>query len=481
MPDDERSAGNGLAFSFEHRRNDGYAEVSVEADGMLARADFHPPIGDGLPIAPDYVGNLLARAGVVSGIQEEAIAEACLGANIDRKSTIALVVARGVPPEPAVPEHVELSPKAAGALARAAESSGEEAPEGDAEREENPVERIDWRERSPFVVVAAGEVLGTLSGERPGSDGIDIFGKPLPAPRLAPPSFVEGENVEFADGTLRARVAGALVIAGNRVAVDPVLRLKNGIGYHTGHVTFPGDIEVSGVVRDGFRVQAGGNAVFRDTLDASDVSVHGDLDCRQGLIGRETALVRVGGSAQARFIESCRLAARGDVRVATAIVSSHIWTLGRVEAGDRGRIVGGETWAARGISCGALGNSAGIRTLVRAGSDFAVQQRLDETRTRLEKLAARTSKLRSIAKERPGARVEAALAASEREELELIKLIETLVERLDVDEGAVVDIHLEANVGVTIEICRVRLDVHQKTGKCRFRLDRNAGKIVTER
>jgi hypothetical protein len=276
-------------------------------------------------------------------------------------------------------------------------------------------------------------------------------------------------------------VAGALVVAGGRVAVDPVLRLKAGIGYHTGHVSFPGDIDVSGVVRDGFRVQVGGSAVFRDTLDASDISVHGDLECRQGLIGRETALIRVGGSASARFIESCRLAVRGDVRVAAAIVSSRVWTLGRVEAGERGRIVGGETWATRGVTCGVLGNHAGIHTLVRAGSDFAVQQRLDETRSRLETLAARTSKLRTLSKEKPGPRVETALAASEREELELFRLIETLVERLDVDETAAVEIRQEVNPGVTVDICRIRLEIREKYGKCRFRLDKAAGKIVVER
>lgn len=476
MPDDERAVGSGLTFSFDHRKNDGYAEVSVEADGMLARADLHPPIGDGLPLAPDYVENLLARAGIVSGLQNEAIAEACLAANLDRKPSIGLVVARGVAPEPSVPEHVELSGKAAAA----AEPGPDSRTEAD-EPDEADAARVDWREKSPFVVVAQGEILGSLVSERPGSDGVDIFGKVLPSSRLAPQTYAEGENVEFANGALRAKTAGRLVIAGNRVAVDPTLRLKTGIGYHTGHVNFPGDIDVSGVVRDGFRVHCGGNAVFRDTLDASDVSVHGDLECRQGLIGRETALVRVGGSASARFIESCRIAARGEVRVVSAIVSSRVWTLGRVEAGDRGRIVGGEIWAARGVTCGVLGNHAGIHTVVKAGSDFAVQQRLDETRTRLEKLASRTSKLKALARERPGARVEAALAASQREELELIQLVETLVDRLDVDEGATVEIRQEVNPGVIVDICRVRLEIRERAGKCRFRLDKAAGRILVER
>lgn len=476
MPDEERAVGSGLSFTFDHRKNDGYAEVSVEADGMLARADLHPPIGDGLPLAPDYVENLLARAGVVSGIQGEAIAEACLAANLDRKPSIGLVVARGIAPEPSVPEHVALIGKAA-AAAEPSPDPAAEAPEPSG----SDAARVDWREKSPFIVVAQGEVLGELVNERPGSDGVDVFGKVLPASRLAPQSYAEGENVEFADGSLRATRAGRLVVAGNRVAVDPALRLKTGIGYHTGHVNFPGDIDVSGVVRDGFRVHSGGNAVFRETLDASDVSIHGDLECRQGLIGRETALVRVGGSASARFIESCRLAVRGDIRVSAAIVSSRVWTLGRVEAGDRGRIVGGETWAARGVTCGALGNHAGVRTVIKAGSDFAVQQRLDETRTRLEKLAARTSKLKALEKEKPGPRVEAALAASQREELELIQLVETLVDRLDVDEGAVVEIRQEVNPGAIVEICRVRLEIREKTGKCRFHLDKTAGKIVVER
>ena len=46
---------------------DGTVEVAVSADGMTATATFFPPRGDGLPIEPGLVHELLRRDRVVSG------------------------------------------------------------------------------------------------------------------------------------------------------------------------------------------------------------------------------------------------------------------------------------------------------------------------------------------------------------------------------------------------------------------------------
>ena len=151
-----------------------------------------------------------------------------------------------------------------------------------------------------------------MKPKRPGQPGKDVHGKETPFARESPENCAAGRNVERRGDELVATVDGRLAIEGGRADVDEVLLVKGEVDFHTGHIVFPGDVVIEGAVHDGFKVWSGGSIVCKSTMDAFDVNAKKDLTCAQGIIGRRRGEVRVGGELNAKYVQNCRVAARGD-------------------------------------------------------------------------------------------------------------------------------------------------------------------------
>ena len=132
--------GGALSFQGSAGVSDGVVDVSVAGDGMSATATFFPPRGDGLPIEPSVVQELLRRIGVVWGILEDAITEAVMSCNLDRRILRDVVVAKGSAPVSEVPEHASLEPK----FRRMGPQVSSE------------VQRVDFRELATMFIVSSG-------------------------------------------------------------------------------------------------------------------------------------------------------------------------------------------------------------------------------------------------------------------------------------------------------------------------------------
>jgi uncharacterized protein len=444
---------------------DGTVEVAVSPDAMTATASFFPPRGDGLPIDPAYVYELLRRIGVVSGILEEEIAQAVMSCNLDRRVLHDVVVARGSESVPEVPEHASLEEKF--------RHSGPHV--------DDSVQRVDFRELATLFIVKAGETIATVLPRKPGAPGKDVRGVETPFAKESPAGCSAGRMVERREDRLVAAVDGRLSIEGGRADVDEVLLVKGEVDFHTGHIVFPGDVVIEGAVHDGFKVWSGGSIVCKSTMDAFDVNAKKDLTCAQGIIGRRRGQVRVGGELRAKYIQNCRVAARGDVKVAAAIVNCRIYSLGSVDLGDKGVVMGGEVFATHGLRCGRLGNQAFQPTRIHVGIDFTVQQKIDQANERMRLLAPRARQIDQAAASRPGPQVDRARAELEKVSAELRAQITDLLGKLDADGDAIVEARGEIFPGVVIEICRVSIVVEEKLQACRFRLDRTAGRIMVER
>ena len=443
---------------------DGVVEVAMASDFMTATATFFPPRGDGLPVDPSFVYVLLNRIGVTSGILDEEISQAVMTCNLDRRPLRDVVVARGAEPVSEIPEHSSLEPKFSHPALHIADN----------------VQRVDFRELASLFIVMANETIATIHPKQPGVPGKDVRGKETAFARKSPESCSAGRNVERRDGKLVSAVDGRLAIEAGCANVDEVLLIKGEVDFHTGHILFPGDVVIEGAVHDGFKVWSGGSIVCKSTIDAFDVNAKKDLICAQGIIGRRRGQVRVGGELKAKYIQNCRVAARGDVKVAAAVISSRIFTLGTLDLGDKGVIMGGEAFATHGIRCGRLGNQAFQSTSLHVGTDFTVQQRLDQVNEKLRLLAARVRHLDEAASAHPGPEANKLRADLAKMGADLRAQVMDLLSKLDTDDNAIVDARGEIFPGVTIEICRVSIVVQEKLHACRFRLDKAAGRVMIE-
>ena len=444
--------------------HDASAEIKVADDWMSATATFRPPGDDGRPLSWESVADGLARAGVTEGIQWDSIKEKVLECNLERHSIRDLVVAAGIPAEETTPEHGEIEER----LAPREQFASKDAI------------KVDFRNLSRQPIVRKGEVLGHLFAAKVGKQGRDIRGSSLEPAHRTVDNWKAGKNVLVEDDRLVAAVDGLLNRENYQLSVEEVFVVKGGIDYHTGHVVFPGDVIVEGKVGDGFKLWSGANILCKSTLDAFDVNAKKDLVCLQGILGHGTGHVRAGGQLSAKFIENCRVAVRGDIHVLTAIMASRVYSLGVIDLGEKGAIVGGETWAVHGIKAARLGNQAKQRTVLHVGVDFTVQQRLDQANERLRSLALRAQQIDVYAAAHPGFDTSRLHAEADKAVEETRNLIISLLPTLDGDENAFVEVTGDIWPGTMIEICRGEIAVTKALKNCRFSLDKAAGKIVVE-
>jgi len=189
----------------------------------------------------------------------------------------------------------------------------------------------------------------------------------------------------------------------------------------------------------------------------------------------------VGGSLKAKFIENARVAVRGDVEVPGSIVGSKIYALGKLSMGDKGRIVGGEIFATHGVVCGFLGGGTKPVTIINVGVDFTVQQKLDQAAAVLRELSIRLARLQNMFKARPEESVRKARDETDAKLRALATNIAELSKRVDIDEGAAVEVKNTVYPGVIITICHIRVSVDEPIKKARFHLDHVANRIIVER
>ncbi len=465
QPAETLELGSAVTFRSPAEAGDAYAEVVIADDCMSVIAQLHPPAETGKPLGSETLAELLARLGVSHGVLWDEIGEALMRCNLERIPVRNLVIARGSLPVDEVPAHAELEPRF--------RKSGPLTP--------TDASRVDYKQLSSLTVVKKGETLARVFAKVEGQPGIDVRGRETPFARRSVESFVPGKNASLVDDRIEASVDGLLAVNGQRLDIEEILIVKGDVDYHTGHIVFPGDVVLEGRVGDGFKVWSGGSIVCKSTLDAFDVNAKKNLLCAQGVIGRRQGHIRVGGEFRARFVQNCKLAARGDVLVATAIVGSRVYSLGKVDLGDKGVVMGGEVFAVHGLRTGRIGNEAHQRTVIHVGTDFTVQQQLDQANERLRALSLKARKAAEAAAQRPSPGLARLREELDKAMVELSSMIGRLLLALDADEDALVEAYGDIFPGVVIEICRIRIEIDEPLKSCRFRLDKAAGRIVTER
>ena len=338
--------GRSVTFRETIAKGDGFLELSISEEGMSAEADLYPPAPSGSPLAMEQAQTLLARLGIVAGIDWDGLGDAILRCNLDHSPVRGVIVARGKKPTPIVSEHALIEAKFRMKPPSAPDTAL----------------RYDFRDRSGLLVVHKDETLACIIPSSAGESGFDIRGRVLPAQRLEEKGVHPGKNsvrdgdriVSLVDGLLTPLAADG----SGKLDIEEILLIRGDVDYHTGHIVFPGDVVIEGAVGDGFKVWSGGSIRCKTTMDAFDVNAKKDLLCDQGIIGRRKAQVRVGNELRAKFVQNCRLAVRGDIHVQTAIVNSRVYTLGRIDLGDKGVFMGGEAYAIHGLKAGRLGNQA---------------------------------------------------------------------------------------------------------------------------
>lgn len=441
---------------------DAILEITISDDRMTAFGTFLPPLGAGRLFSPEYVDAVLENHGIVYGVLHDAIAEAMLACNTERRAKEEIVVARGTEPIAERPEYWEIEnpPR---------ESTGESDP---------AALRVDYKGMTKIDVVLAGDRVAVKVPAAEGTVGYDLFGTELPFQTQSVSTRQPGRQTRVTDDAVYADVGGQLIVTNTEFYVDDRLEISGDVGFQTGSIEFPGDVVVKGEIKEGFHIWAGKGVVADRTVDVSEIYCRGDFFSAGGIIGRGKALLRAGGSVHVRFVGNCHVESKSSISVQQYAYHGRIGTLGSFSMEKSGRVIGGVITAVDGIACNKLGNPAGVRTCARAGIDFIAERKLRLTREKHQAIALRLQKLTNKLGENPSDRQLDIVYRLEEARNRYAKMLSALTESLDRNESAEIVVTGEVFPGAYVQICRAEYIVTEKMKAVRFYLEKETGRVI---
>ncbi|WP_411347173.1 flagellar assembly protein A [Paenibacillus sp. WLX2291] len=136
---------------------------------------------------------------------------------------------------------------------------------------------IDYRETREFPAVDEGDIIGVVLPAEPGTDGIDIYGRTVPAPPVRNVQIIPGKDVQLSADRLSAIALRAGMPSqtkqGYNIKLSIVPKLMHGgdVNLGTGNIHFLGDVEISGAVQDTMQVEAEGNIHIRSNVNMAQI------------------------------------------------------------------------------------------------------------------------------------------------------------------------------------------------------------------
>ncbi|MHC4886409.1 MAG: FapA family protein [Planctomycetota bacterium] len=283
---------------------------------------------------------------------------------------------------------------------------------------------VDHREKHNFDNISEGDLVAEFIPKDEGVPGIDVFGDMIKPPHVEDKAFLAGINVRFdeADNKFYSTHYGLARLVENKVVVDPVYVVQNSVDLSTGNVRFLGRAEIGQDVLEGFSVSADEGIQIRGLAEACTLKSKGNVVVGGGVKGKSKGFIQCGGSLTARFLDEVKVVCEGDVYVKNEIINCEIFSHGRVVL-EKGSVVGGRVVALKGIHVNDAGSELGTGTVLIAGVDYEIVDRLLKVGPRLNHLGERRGKLFKAL----GADLERELKAAAPDD----KRVDTIKERME--------------------------------------------------
>ncbi len=332
--------------------------VAIRQDGLRAYVDR-------CPLAGAVLEAVLAEL----GLREVVVPAARTGAGWAR-------VAEGVPPRHGEDARLEVEVDMERRAGRLCEDGS-----------------IDFREVNFAPNVRAGQVIARRWPPTPGRAGKDVLGRALAAEDGRDLPLKAGGNVRCErDGKEEkfiAEVAGAAARSIDEIRVTQVLNVQGDISHNTGNLNFDGEICVQGSVMAGFSLKATGDIVIADAIEVgAEVVSRASITVGQGIVGRRTRVVAQ-GNVRAKFVQEAVVMSGGDILLGNSAYNARLYAGGKVIVTSGvgkcgGSIMGGQTWACKGMDLHLGGAPAGSKTELVAGLARVQAETLDKLSQRIE-------------------------------------------------------------------------------------------------
>lgn len=351
LKDAVRRSGTDESFQIPiAERLDAQFELELARDAMTAWVTTTPARG-GKPLDASDLVLALAQAGVLYGIDEAALQQAC-----DAPGGGRVVAALGKPAKNGEDAYFEML----------VDVTRDRRPKVD----ENGL--IDFRELGDIPVVEAEQALMRIVPETVGFLGRNLRAEVLEPVKGRAVSFalnLPGARVDDQDPRLlRAIFKGQPVQMGDGVMVEQVVYFK-GASMASGNIAFDGTVHIEGDVLTGMKVKASGDIIVTGTVDGGHLDAGGSIRVGGGVIAH--AIVKAGDSVSSRFVENSQVEAGIGIAVDSMALQSQLQAGNQIVVGTqsptRGRLVGGSARAMMLIRTPLLGDPSSTVTQVLVG------------------------------------------------------------------------------------------------------------------
>lgn len=254
---------------------------------------------------------------------------------------------------------------------------------------------VDFKNMNFLIPVKKGETLAKRSMPTLGTVGTLVTGKIMKGKDGKIVNFKLGKNVSLSENGLKviADDDGSIKFDNGVISVQKKLEISGDVGVETGNISFSGKVLIGGNVLSGYSVYSSDDVVVNGLVEGAVIETAGSLVINNGVQGGDAAKLKVGGDLTAKFISSSQVECGGNIEV-DAITHSKIYCLGHVKSyGKRGMIIGGEIYAAKGITAKQLGSDMCTSTGLYAGIDaentdkfIAMQEEREEILVSINKI-----------------------------------------------------------------------------------------------
>ncbi|MDR1902571.1 MAG: FapA family protein [Treponema sp.] len=490
---------------------DAKAVIHISADAMEVTAELVRESGAGRPLTEADVKKALADAGVVKGIIEGAVENACNTARA--KGRCVQVLARGELPvakgnsrvkwllpvrvSPAKKEEksstAEIAEGLALAKAKAAAGHAAEKKAVPAVKPE-PAAKPPPEEARPLPVTAGAPIAEIYEPEAADRPGFDVKGKVLQVKDASPITVEHGDSVReetVEKGSERqgsykklfAVHAGELTYDGRKLEISSTHGVKGDVGPSTGNIKFSGEIRITGKIQPGFAVMAGRNVLVAGAAESAMISSGGKVVVVQGINGEGKGIVRAKNTIEAGFAEKATLMAVEDICLKAGSILCNIKTNGKLLiTAETGKLAGGVCKARFGVDVTDIGHLKGNRTEISFGQDYLVQDQIDVMEKEIEKVKAALVQIEVKIKEAAGNT--AVLDKVRLEKVKLMKSLEqfnlkvfTLREKFEEHFDSEIRIRGTIYPGVVMESHNRYYEIIQARSHVIFYFDRETGRI----
>ena len=346
-------------------------DIDVSKDKLTASAYFD---GDVPATAFDVsdIKIMLHTEGIVHGILDETHIQSFLNGDVSvgERGTIAIGTAPIPDAPPQINFHFDTDPLKIGTLTEAG--------------------LMDWKERGQLPQVKEGDLLAEKIPGPKGEEGMDVYGKKIPIPKLREQRFKCGKGARRSEDGMQvvATLSGMpkLSVAGD-ISVMPTLHIQGDISLETGHVEFDGHIEVAGTIAKGYRVK--GESLRANEIYDAQIDITGDITATNGIFG---ATIRSGGNLKAGHIHHADIILAGDMAVEKEIIESTIEAGGRCLIND-GIIISSTISAKMGITAMNIGTEAAKSSEMIVGIDQRMEREVDTIKGEIQRIKAECENL----------------------------------------------------------------------------------------